>query len=660
DNDGITDNVEAQTTDGYIAPTGVDSDGDGLDDAYEATGGLTPVDTDGDGTADYLDSDSDNDGISDLDEAGHGVDQATIDAAADSVAEGGAGDADGDGILDVVDDVVGWDVNDADLDGSGNFTLADTDGDTAADGSGATPLINDLDFRDATLPDYIVEGTAGGDTIDSTYTGDPDGDRIDALDMSDGSNDDYVLAGAGDDVVLSGDGDDTVFGADGADTLVGGAGNDTLDGDDAFATGGADSLSGGAGNDQLIGDAFNDTLDGGADNDTLFAGADDDSLLGGTGDDLMYGEGGDDTFVLEDGFGNDTIIGGETSETGGDTLDLSSTTTGVTVDLTNIDPEAGTVSDGTDTATFSEIEHIILGAGDDLVVLADGSGSDTIGGFAGPTDNGDGTYTGYDQFDVSGLTDAAGNPVSIFDVTVTDTNGDGTGDAILSFPNGETVTLIGVLPSEVDTGAELQAIGIPCFTRGTFITTERGEVAIEDLREGDRVLTMDHGAQPIRWIGSKKVAAIGPLAPIVIPDGALDNIRELRVSPQHRMLICGWQAELLFSEPEVLVAARHLIGKAGVRSATGGEVEYFHMLFDQHEIVFAAGAATESFHPGDEGMNALDPSARDEILELFPELLTVDAASYGATARRCLKAHEAATLMLDPPRRDAAKQAIRA
>ena len=79
DNDGITDNVEAQATGSYIEPTGTDSDGDGLDDAYEP-GGLTPVDTDGDGTADYLDTDSDNDGVSDTDEAGHGVTQAAIDA----------------------------------------------------------------------------------------------------------------------------------------------------------------------------------------------------------------------------------------------------------------------------------------------------------------------------------------------------------------------------------------------------------------------------------------------------------------------------------------------------------------------------------------------------------------------------------------------------
>ena len=174
DNDGITDNVEAQTTAGYIAPTGVDSDNDGLDDAYDATpttggagsNGLTPVDTDSDGTADYIDTDSDNDGISDTDEAGHGITQAAIDA---------SGDADGDGIADVVDDVVGFDPNDADIDGSGNFTLADTDFDTPGDGSGATPMTADLDFRDA-VPCFaggtLIRTPFGDRSVDTLRPGD--------------------------------------------------------------------------------------------------------------------------------------------------------------------------------------------------------------------------------------------------------------------------------------------------------------------------------------------------------------------------------------------------------------------------------------------------------------------------------------------------------
>jgi large repetitive protein len=114
DNDGITDNVEAQTTAGYIAPSGTDTDGDGLDNAYDTTLssgaagslGLTPVNTDGADSTDYLDADSDNDGKADITERGDG--QPTSLASMT--------DTDKDGLLDIfeagsVND--GFDVNDS-------------------------------------------------------------------------------------------------------------------------------------------------------------------------------------------------------------------------------------------------------------------------------------------------------------------------------------------------------------------------------------------------------------------------------------------------------------------------------------------------------------------------------------------------------------------
>jgi hypothetical protein len=82
----------------------------------------------------------------------------------------------------------------------------------------------------------------------------------------------------------------------------------------------------------------------------------------------------------------------------------------------------------------------------------------------------------------------------------------------------------------------------------------------------------------------------------------------------------------------------------------GGEVQYFHMLFDTHEIVWADGVTAESFHPGKSGWASLDAGTRDEILDLFPELGRVGLHAYGDTARMCLKAHEARLLRaeLDP------------
>ena len=179
-----------------------------------------------------------------------------------------------------------------------------------------------------------------------------------------------------------------------------------------------------------------------------------------------------------------------------------------------------------------------------------------------------------------------------------------------------------------------------CFTRGTLIKTDQGEVAIEELAAGDMVLTMDHGYQPIRWIGSSKRAAKGDLAPILIRKGALGNDRDLRVSPQHRMLLQGWQAEMLFGEVEVLATAKSLLNDHSILRDEGGAVEYFHMLFDTHEIIYAEGCPSESFHPGKQGWKALDQATRDEILTLFPQLADGNFNDYGPAARVSLKHKE--------------------
>jgi hypothetical protein len=94
----------------------------------------------------------------------------------------------------------------------------------------------------------------------------------------------------------------------------------------------------------------------------------------------------------------------------------------------------------------------------------------------------------------------------------------------------------------------------------------------------------------------------------------------MMVSPQHRMLVTGPRAELLFGENEVLVAAKHLVGSAGIEQRVSRGVSYLHILFDQHEIVRADGAWSESFQPGDLTMEALQGDQRAEITALFPEL----------------------------------------
>ncbi len=190
-----------------------------------------------------------------------------------------------------------------------------------------------------------------------------------------------------------------------------------------------------------------------------------------------------------------------------------------------------------------------------------------------------------------------------------------------------------------------------CVTRGTLIRTTSGSVPVESVCRGDMVETLDSVAQPVRWIGSRKLSVAELILeqnkrPIVFePDSLGENLpdRELQVSPQHRMFLQGWQAQLLFGEDQVLVPAKSLVNGSSVRQAeVTGEVEYFHLLFDEHQIIFTEGAPTESFHPGAYTLSELDEAVRAELLSLFPELRSDDG--YGETARTALRPWEATLL----------------
>ncbi len=195
--------------------------------------------------------------------------------------------------------------------------------------------------------------------------------------------------------------------------------------------------------------------------------------------------------------------------------------------------------------------------------------------------------------------------------------------------------------------------GVICFTPGTRIATPQGDRAIETLREGDRIRTRDNGAREIRWIGSRRMTgarlyAIPTLRPIRIRAGALGIERpdqELLVSPEHRMLVRGPEARALFNTPEVLVPAGKLINGDTVRvDLSVRQVTYVHLLLDEHQIVWANGVETESFHPASAALSALDPTDRARLLAQFPGLER-DPHIYGGYARRSLSGPEAAILM---------------
>lgn len=189
---------------------------------------------------------------------------------------------------------------------------------------------------------------------------------------------------------------------------------------------------------------------------------------------------------------------------------------------------------------------------------------------------------------------------------------------------------------------------ILCFTPGTLIDTAGGPREVSQLRPGDLVLTVDAGPQPLRWISRKYIDPIRlrrnlELRPIRIRAGAIAPgvpARDLTVSPQHRMLISGWKAELLHGASEVLVPARSLRDDAHVLPAPWRDgVCYYHLLFDRHHVVTANGAPTESLHAGELDKSELDPEARAELLALFPDLRWL-GTGFGPLARPTVSVRE--------------------
>lgn len=401
-----------------------------------------------------------------------------------------------------------------------------------------------------------------------------------------GTGNDAIDGGTGDDTIDGGADDDFIFGFDGNDSLIGGSGNDTIrgqQGNDTIRGGagndlldgddtaaGADVISGGDGNDTLTGGGGNDTLDGGADDDTIFAGAGNDSLTGGTGNDLLSGGDGNDIFTYVAGDGSDIIIDFNTGNTG--MLDDGDSTNNDFIDLR---------------AFYDNLEELRADHIDD------------------------GRLNQSNAIENGGNVDYTNNS---------------------RFATGEGIIFSGVSPTSFTT----DNTGVVCFASGTMILTARGEVPIEQLRAGDLVQTRDNGMQPIVWIASRSLSgheleANPKLKPIWISPKLTGGDQPLIVSPQHGVLL------RVEGSDETLVRAVHLARMRGgqARVMQGCRtVQYFHLMFEAHQIIFANGAPAESFYPGPHAFGALSSAARTEIETLFPGF---DAARtldhYGSTIR---------------------------
>lgn len=195
--------------------------------------------------------------------------------------------------------------------------------------------------------------------------------------------------------------------------------------------------------------------------------------------------------------------------------------------------------------------------------------------------------------------------------------------------------------------------GVICFTPGTRIGTPNGSMQVEALKVGDLVQTKDNGAQPIEWVGTRhmtgaRLFAMPQLRPIRIRTGALgikSPSQELLVSPEHRMLVSGDIARELFNTPEVLIAAKDLVdGRLISTDVHAHAVTYIHLLLPQHNVLWANGLQTESFHPANTALSSVADEDRARLLHRHPDIMH-DPHTYGGYARRNLTASEAAILL---------------
>lgn len=191
---------------------------------------------------------------------------------------------------------------------------------------------------------------------------------------------------------------------------------------------------------------------------------------------------------------------------------------------------------------------------------------------------------------------------------------------------------------------------ILCFVAGTMIQTPNGEVEVDVLTSGDMVMTYDNGPQPVRWVGQRRVRAIGNFAPIQIKAGTFGDHGTLLLSPQHRVLVRDSLAELLFGERKVLVAAKDLVNDNSVRRIEGDTIDYIHILFDKHKVVFSEDLATESFLPGPQTTKAFEQDIIEEITTIFPELDVLTGDGYNRSVRRTVKQFEARVLFPETDR----------
>ncbi len=123
----------------------------------------------------------------------------------------------------------------------------------------------------------------------------------------------------------------------------------------------------------------------------------------------------------------------------------------------------------------------------------------------------------------------------------------------------------------------------------------------------------------MRWVGQSTTRAVGQFSPIRIKAGTLHNENDLLVSPDHRLFIYQRSDALGAGRSEVLVRARHLVNGDTVSRQDGGFVDYFQLLFDEHQIIYAEGIAAETLLVDTRTRAALPDELIGPLADTLPE-----------------------------------------
>ncbi len=480
--------------------------------------------------------------------------------------------------------------------GNGDDVISAGAGDNTITTGNGTKIITTGDDADTITTgdgNNTISAGAGTNTISAgqganVITGGSGADTITALD---GGN--FIDAGDGTNTITSGGGNDTILSGTGADSIVAGGGNDLI-----TIRGGVDTVDAGAGDDRLIVDysalttnvtggitggnlgtgyvghiadlaassvdfqgVENFTITTGSGNDLITTGAGNDTLSGGLGADTMTGGAGNDTYVVDN-------AGDVVTEAGSAGIDTVQTNLADYTLAANVENLSGTATNG-QTLAGNALDNVITGGlGNDTI--AGGLGNDTLDG-------------------------GAGTDIAVFEKALsryTFTN-DGTTIGVTDIDDGSITTDRNIESFSFAGGVVLAAADVPCYLAGTRVLTDRGEVAVEELAIGDRLITLSGEAQPIKWIGQRSYTGLFTVAnpkvrPVLLRQGSLSAgvpRRDLYVSADHAIYL-----------RDVLIPAALLINGANIVWAEGVDpICYFHVELEEHAVIFAEGAAAESF-----------------------------------------------------------------